>query len=440
MTKLLALLTVLYFIFLGASAHAGVWVNQHGWLDQAPRPENKTSLASYTYEDAYSDWVDTKLGVNFLAAETIPLKVLDCKQAVYLIRLGYAFHLKLPFVFTNRNGVLVSNDSTIPEVEKLPLNSTDPNNVYPRLFAFMSYVRDNATADHLGEDTYSIQVNTDNLRPGAILLMLAGPGINHSLTIWHAIKGIGFLDFIGGTDEPDVRSDIATRALYETIMMRPTATFWKPPRNGKPGLDGFRAWRHREIPIESEVGYDKKGEQYTDAFRTYTDSLSDSPTMHSWSDAVFFHLVSNLQPMDQINLIFKPLVYNVLENRKKYLNDYERDERPLVGHRCLTSAEYDKYTTGNARDPDIIGVFRGIDDFLARQKRNQYHDYFVKVMDEYLNSMAVTYDADTQGAIFYSDFKFKLLAGQVSSNPNDSLARKWGVINDGDLESTCPQY
>ena len=457
MTKLFSLITILYLIFLGATSHAAlnsgfddgsVWKNQSTWFSPAQRPSDKlnTSLfPTYTNEDAYSDWVDRELDVGLIAKPEIPIEVLDCKQAVYMIRLFYAWTHKLPFTFTNKNGALVGNDSKM--FARYSLGNA-------RFYAFANYVRENATAPNLGEDTYPLSIDVTHIRPGAVFLDLAGAGINHSLTVWHSFKGIGFLDFIGGTTDPDLRSDIASKNLYESIMLRPDFTYTVK------GKGGARYWRHREkFPTskdeESEEGYSV--EQFNDqptnnqgqpGFLYYTDAQSATPVIHRWAEAVFYHLASNYEPADQIRYVFKPLVENVLNNRRIALLKVEEVKARMSPNSCMNAQDYENYTTANARDPDIIGVFNAIDDFLARQYQlgSRYYPQYVQAMNGWLSSNGINYLADNQtpdanhGAIFYQDFKEKLLSGQVSSNPNDSLDRKWGIINDNDPESTCPRY
>ena len=127
---LLALLT-----FLPSTASADVWAEENQWDD--------------LWEGRYRQWVRTNWKDDIFMDPSKPVYYKyenDCADAVYAMRLIFAFEHRLPFVINNRDkaGQVVSNR----------MKTWDNLSPPQRVRRFMDYVGDMHSSESLRTDSY----------------------------------------------------------------------------------------------------------------------------------------------------------------------------------------------------------------------------------------------------------------------------------------------
>lgn len=126
---------------------AAVWQHDHEWTEHD--------------ENAYAEWVKTKFNPEiFWRTGAYPNVSTDCADAVYGMRMIYAFENKLPFVIRSGGGFLSNETSRYDAIQ-------DPR---ARFRAFMKNVMDITNTTTLSDDTYPIEISREAITPGTMHL------------------------------------------------------------------------------------------------------------------------------------------------------------------------------------------------------------------------------------------------------------------------------
>lgn len=233
-------LLILFFLIslLSPNAYAEVWQANQNW--------------NSSWENEYQSWVNKNLTTQIFKDSKTLLSGLstDCADALYAIRILFAYEHSLPFVI-NAPDVLSSQMKTFGNNTSMFDSITDEKK---RVRAFINYIGDEVGADSLIKDTFPVKIKEIN--SGIIYrvewqLMGMGKYNQHS----YIIKG-----FDSDHELVYYYSDAPRKIrTLEVNVKYPRFEFGYAPF-------GYRRWKHPEhllIPeaqIPTEAGYSR--EQY----------------------------------------------------------------------------------------------------------------------------------------------------------------------------------
>lgn len=233
-------LLIFFFVFslLSTKVHAEVWQSNQTW--------------NAYWENEYQSWVNKNLTTNIFTDSKTLLSGLstDCADALYAIRILFAYEHSLPFV-VNAPDVLASQMKTFGNDTSMFDSITDEKK---RVRAFINFISDELGTASLIKDTFPVKIKEIN--SGIIYrvqwqMLGMGKYNQHS----YIIKGF----------DPDREliyyySDAPRKIrTLEVNVKYPRFEFSSAPF-------GFRRWKHPEhllIPenqIPAEAGYSR--EQY----------------------------------------------------------------------------------------------------------------------------------------------------------------------------------
>jgi len=425
---LLSVLVLANVSTFGERAHGAVW-ETHGrkWSDLAiMNPDKKTYVEGYTWDDVCSDWIREKLDIEIFNTTRTPFQeVPDCGKVAALIHLQCAIEFHLPYALHGKKEF--SNNMTRYD------SIADPK---ARIWAYMQFVNKNSSADNIPEDTYAVDINRSNVRPGTIALFLKGAPLNHTLTV-KEVSPDGDLTFINGTHETEeAKQKILTRQLFMTYGIESDAAPFKPNR------DGLRNWRHYDeqlgayIPLKidkdgnpSEKGYNPN-KQFSQEFKFYADKNDQTPRLHTWQQAAQHAIQEDEGNIgDRLDELQKAAC-GLMTNRARVVLDGEdvlQDLKKSHKANSLDPIKYDGYFT-RQRDSNITDRLRELESLLAAlpDGYNQ-KPYFLKDRKDSFSSCEVSYGHNLEQIINLAQFEEALFNGVVSSDANASLEQKWGL-------------
>lgn len=410
-TVIFALICALTFgitLFRPALASAAVWTATQSW--------------SPSQEAAYQNWVRTSWTKNVFDNEG-PLQgvVLDCADAVYSMRLLYAYENKLPFAVKDpSSNRIISNDMN-------RFNSISGADQRFRAFALFLY--DVLGTSTLNEDSYPVAMNRGAVHAGVFLK--TDKASHHSWTVQDIDRaGIPYLLF-------------ASRPARTTLLDRhyyPTAGFlWgqqdaegnqissalQIPGDIKSGA-GFRMYRYAEDLLKPEwqvPGYS------TEQFQM---------NMISWAHAMQRALQVSAETSEE-------RVTRLIGEACKEASDRVSVVQAAVraqGSQCFNASQYDDYSTPS-KDSRSVGVFRELalaassSSNLSTSTRARAQSIVGGSDDGSYCSLKIS----SSERLSLGRAVSLALRGKWSSNPNDTLRARWGLESSPSARAAaCPTY
>lgn len=416
----------------GTTSKGAVWETRKNpdgttvkWSDPSIQNPDGTFFKGYSWDDACSDWIREKAGVNIF--DRIPFKrIPDCGISANLLHLKCAMEFNLPYALNGKkafsNSVTRFDQIKDPEARKL---------------AFLIFISEQPTAgsESIPADTYPVKINTSNVRPGTLGLFLdtRGPPDNDTYTAI-SIGPTGVIKWIKGTSN----SQSNTLFLAQSISGEPN------PKRVAKGVwkDGIRNWRHYDetrgayIPLSEEKGYDEI-EEYSDAFRFFADSKNSTATRHTWEESIE-HAMQKYEGdvADHIEEL-QTASCGLMVNREIVVSQGEA-KRQQLGR--LNPVQYDGFFTPK-RDSNITDRLMMLKNFLvatghAKLVNGKWipieGDQFIDYRDWYFAQCAFAYGDGAGQNINLAQFQELLLpedgsASKVSSDANQCLDKKWGM-------------
>lgn len=406
MTKQVSV-TMLFLILLGFhTSYASVWQDTRSWT-----PE---------WEQQYSDWVRDSFNEDIFTSGPYRDMATDCADAVYMARIIFAFDNKLPFVIKDSTGGSnrISNQMTRFDSTANPVQ---------RVRKFMAFVADVTSTKSLPNDTYPVAISRDYVRPGTVW---SRPRITKA-NIWDRITGrtvnedpghaelvkevsdTGAVYLIGSTVPKAVRKMNTTSSLV--FMPVETST-------------GFRNWMQPNDynqNVNALPGYSL--EQFNIGRGT-----NDNRTLNIWTAEVQNRLALRNETKDETVSRQIENVCNLVNARVDVIGKSE-NRRASLGGACMEAGDYDSYSTPS-RDKRIVTTLKqllktgGGFGFTATQRIKQLQPQF---------AACPAIEVAPGVLISLYDFSLAALKGEVSSNPNDSFAARWGLAPS---TSKCPKY
>ncbi|MGE5085648.1 MAG: hypothetical protein ACM3MG_05060 [Bacillota bacterium] len=400
---------ILGALLLGASlTQAAVWHETQSWT-----PE---------WEQRYSTWIQNNFNEDIFIAGNYKGIPTDCADAVYLARLIFSYENRLPFIIKDSTGGSgsISNQMT---------RWDDTTDSLQRVRKFMLFVGDITSTKTLPNDTYPVAINRDNIRSGTvwsrpritknnIIRRVIGGNVKEDPGHAEIVKDVtmtGVINLIGSTVPKDVRKLNSTSSLV--FMPIESST-------------GFRNWKqpsYYSLPDTSLPGFSL--EQFNDLGK----GGMGRRKLNNWINDVQGRLAITAESKDENIARQVGNICNLVNSRVDIVQKSELYRQKLNG-RCMNADEYDSYSTPS-RDKRIkttvkqlIGV-EGGSGITAASKAKSLKPVLSNCPDI---EIAPGYK------ISLYDFVIALLKKDISSNPNDSFAARWGL--ESSSSNSCPKY
>lgn len=414
-------------LLLGFSAHAAVWTETNSWGPNA--------------EARFSEWVRNNWTVDFFARQTRNGRPnpyyglrLDCADTVYAMRIIFAFENRLPFVMQDptASGRTISNR----------MSRWDGQSETARIRGFLLYMFDMASTKSLPNDTYPVAVNNRAIRAGSLILTTT---VNHHSWTVKEMMSIGvphlvFNSTIGAGSGP----------MLQERRSWPNPE-WVFEGNYSPsGNAGFRYWRPAAYigrPVWEVPGYSE--EQYQIGLR-------------GWVQQVQSRLATRTEGDDQMVGRMLHTICQGFTSRVPSVNDGLRALARTNG--CMSSADYDTYSTPS-RDQRVFDdmmalrrAYRQIIDRNGGAKLSAENARRLEKIFPFIRSSAAVetanmkYSPNSRNSVCtveylsgrsmdIAEFKRRMFAGNISNNPNDSGAYRWGESRGpSERARSCPSW
>ncbi len=399
--------------------HAAIWENQNQW--------------NADWEDRYSDWVEHRFHKHFFTQGRYANTPHDCADSVYFPRLIFAYENRLPFVIRDPRfgqqkvvgaqlGLYQENYGKSPyaTVRKFISNDFEYYDEMPeedRVRFFMKFVGDVVGSNSVIADTYPISLDRKWFRPGVIAAL---PRLKSTS------NGAFFRDEAG--EESPGHSQMVIRVdekgvihyLKSTVpakiqeLQETTINSFVPSAKG----GSFRYWKqpqHYGQPDSSLPGY---GEEQFHLVGVFEDEMQK-------------RLASVRETTDQKLNRYAQEVCHQIEQRVGIVDEAWRFKQ-RIGSRCMDYGEFDSYSTPS-RDHKIEKSLR----YLVRVATGSENGP-VSAVARHLDRACGKIQYLPGKSISAARFSERLLAGSVSSDPNQPPAVRWG--DEDPQHSDCKQY
>lgn len=405
-------------VFSPNDARAAVWEAQTEWTQ--------------AYEDAFPKWVEENFHKDVFhnpEEKTIFGLALDCSDAIYAMRILYAYEHKLPFVINDPTGKrrTLSNDMAKwdgyrPTLREELDDGTWRNYQGPeytesdKLRAFLEYVSDVTSTLNLVTDTYPVAL--DDIRPGDMFLLPR----NHAYIV-------SKIDDTGAMTTLSHSSPRAWRVMAEIN------DFPAEIPQDKKRHDGYRRFKpveHLRTPAEKvpgasteqwEIAASLGGSREAFALATQNALSTIQETLDAKASRLFTSLCD--YTMQRVEIVNHGL--NYLER----MGDN-------AGRKCMSIGEYAEYSTPG-RDAKLTGQFRLLN-ALRNDPEWNASNFPAKAAIEAIFSDDDTMSEEELGRFCTVPFDIRggrnmtlrellrgLDAGRVVSDPHAPLDERWGL-------------
>jgi len=397
--SLLKVILAFSFLIYGSTASAMVWKAENTW--------------DAVWEKRYQHWVKNNLTEEFFMNEKAPIYYKfshDCADAVYAMRLIFAYEYKLPFVIHNpsKRGRMISNGET--RWDKLPEAK--------RVRKFLNYVADMTSTRSLARDTYPIAL--DDIKPGDIYV---APNA-------HAYQVVNITD----TGVAEVMSSTTPKAP-RFLSRIPSFPFYVP-EDIKGKTDGYRRFiqpQNIRKSLKKQPGYSE--EQFTIAksvgydYVRFTDIIASAlgKKKEKTDEKTFRLLISMCMYANDRGVFVYEALYKLQEMKKK-------------GRKCMTRQEYDNYSTPS-RDRRLKAFFNAVKNHYEKDPKYKHwtqpqqwaktlfsvkepRPAEVKKLNEFC---MVQMSFGSKYYISLRELRQNLAAGKVISDPHAPLEYRWGA-------------
>lgn len=374
---------------LAATTQAAVWSNKNQWNDQ--------------WESRFGAWVSKSFsGDIFLKGKYAGLKH-DCADAVYFARLIFAYENALPFVMQDPSspGRLISNDTT----------AFDHQPQGQRLRSFMNFIGNQASSNTMMQDTYPVRLDRQWFRPGVVAALprhyksgAEQPGHDQIVT---RVDNTGVVHYLKSTVPAKVQ-----RLEYTTLSS------FIPSSGG----GSFRYWKQPQHYGKSDSSLPGYG---TDQYRLRNDNEG------IYNDELQNKLAVAEEGKNQkLGRLSKEICAQIKQRVPSVAEALQFKNK--IGSRCMNYEEFDAYSTPS-RDSKIKKALHYLV-YTATGSETGRIDQAAKHLNQACGS--IQYLPGKQ--ITAAKFAERLLAGMVSSDPNQPAGARWGDQNP--VDQGCKQF
>ncbi len=408
MTKMLSSVVLGALLFGATLSHAAVWQETQTWT-----PE---------WEQKYSQWVQNEFNEDIYMTGNYKGIPTDCSDAVYLGRIIFSYENKLPFVIKDSTG-----GSSRLSNQMSRFDSTGDS--LQRVRKFMNFVADVTSTKTMPDDTYPVAINRTYIRPGTVW---SRPRITKD-NIWRKIIGgsvkedPGHAEVVKEVTETGVVNLIGSTVPKDLRMLNTTSSLVFMPIETS---TGFRNWKQPSFysqAVESLPGYS------LEQFNTLGKRDDGRRNLKDWTSDVQDHLALREESKDEEVIRQVANVCSLVNARVDIIKKSEA-RRAALGGQCMNAGDYDSYSTPS-RDKRIKTTLKQIIDTAGGYGLTSAQR--AKKLKPALDSCPDIEITPGQKIALY-DFSIAMLKNDVSSNPNDSFAARWGL--ETPPANKCPKY
>ena len=376
-------------------AQGAVWIERYSWDD--------------AWELRYSQWVQDRITLDAFTENSAlfqgsgPDFGLDCADVMYAMRAAFSYFHGLPFAFHRKTDARLDSNRTTRF-------DAISNQSHQRFLAFLRYVIEMGSTYTLRMDSYPVEITPRAIVPGSFFLIYAPqrkPELRHTKPVVRNLD-IGSLVFFESSH---------ARARHRLELKEKVGLpYWQPDNN-----DGFRRFRRMDrggsmVPAERHPDYNL--EQYGPAF--------EAGPHASFKQKVRQRLISGSAASEEALLSEEvESVCADLRERAWLVQEaaaYVVQNGPISKNTALD----DIYSTP-ARDHIIATALRGIRTLpLPREVINAS---LQGCRVEILPGIVVP----------LTELEPLFLEEKISSDPNDSPEKRWGVSSYEPEENQPPQ-
>jgi hypothetical protein len=358
------------------SLQAAVWTNKNQWDER--------------WEQRYSDWVANKFHAEIFTQGPYAGIKHDCADAVYYARLIFAYENQLPFAAA---GGQISNSTD--QFDALPAKQ--------RLRRFIDWVGNSVGSVTVMQDTYPIALNRQSFRPGVVAALprrmkdgSEQPGHDQIVT---RVERNGVIHYLKSTVPAKVQRHEQT-----------TLVSFIPERQG----GSFRWWK--------QPGQFNQAERHLPGYGTDQYSLP-ADSEGSYADALQQKLALEAEPKEAKLARLSGEICHQVQQRVPIVDEALVFKRK-IGSRCMNYEEYDAYSTPS-RDGKIKKALAHLL-LTATGSDTESKSGAIDSIAPYLNQACGSIQYLPGKQISAARFAQRLLDGQVSYDPNQSAAARWG--------------
>lgn len=413
---------------MGTKVNAAVWTDVNQW--------------SPDWENRYSSWVKNEWNKYFFSRQLLPngqsnpyygFRV-DCADAVYSMRLIFAYENRLPFVIKDPtySAARISNK----------MSRWDHRREIERVRSFLYYIHETTSTRSLPGDTYPVAISRKTIRSGGVLATTA---VNHHSWTLKEILPIGVPYLV-------YNSVVGSHSGF-TMQERKS---WPNPNwvfegdfSSSSGA-GFRYWRPASSlskPVWEVPGYST--EQFQIPLSKWTKTLQSRLATHQEDDtSMITRLVENVCVgfKDRVSYVNEALSYKRQYPSCMYYEAFDiysspsRDER-IFDDLLLLRRTYKEILQRNngqnltaSQKAELTKIFPYINQSASSETRQMQPQ---SITDD--SVCVVNYLSNR--TMDMAEFKRRLFAGWISNNPNERGEYRWGVLRGpSDHARYCPSW
>lgn len=405
----------------GLSAQAAIWDAQAEWSD--------------AHETAYAQWVRESFDKDFFHKPEVKTTfglALDCSDAIYAMRIIYAYENKLPFAINDPTGKrrTLTNEMTRWDGYRETLREELDDGSWrsykgpeftetDKLRAFIEYVSDVTSTLNLVQDTYPVAL--EDIAPGDMFLLPR----NHA----YIVKDI---DETGAMTTLSHSSPRAWRVMAEINDFPAEAPVDSRKR------DGYR--RFKPISMLKKNAMDVPGasdEQWTIAAKLDGDREAFALATQTALASIKEDLPAKAGRLFRSMCDYAVQRVEIVNHGLNYLARMEDNN----GRTCMSTGEYGEYSTPG-RDKKMTAQFKFLNamrsepewasaDFAEKRVIDAIFSDDRTMTEEEIGAFcAVPFDIQGGRNMTLRELWRGLDAGRFASDPHAPLDARWGLSAD----------
>jgi hypothetical protein len=407
-----------FILFFSVSvSSAAVWQSTNTWTQDS--------------EKQFADFLQNKVHADIFINPKSPFAGIstDCADAVYALRVIFAYENKLLFAMRDPTGGGRMITSEMNRWDNLPADK--------RLRSFISFIRGVGTTGSLADDTYPIQINKNYVTPGVVYLntTLSGiPDMGHAEYVQN-IDVTGYLSFLSSTVPSAIRKLNLT--MVNTVA----------PQNVDGGFRRFKQPGDYKKSNKDLPGFSLEQFHLAD---WAPNKLSARVDIFNWHEAIRNRLRDRVPTLNESMGFLTENICNMLQARVSIVKA-GWTQLQSRGGRCFADSgeDYDNYSTPE-RDTRIFDNYALLEELLKiqdpRNKRDQIIDmvrsrsgtgsspisprakneaYDMTKAKSLLEGCRVEYSPGQ----FLNAFELYAItkSGHLESDPNYKISVRWGA-------------
>lgn len=401
-----------------------IWAAQFFFIQNAYSqvwPHHPGLKWNQNFETLYSNWIQNQIEENWLLSDSNPLSKLsyrvgsklqatDCADFAYVLRLYFSSLHGLEFSIANSNIKISSLDKRFNHIKDLS----------KRLRAFAELIIAHVDTSTLNDDTGLVPLQAPHLRPGVIVL---ADRYRRHTWILKSVSMTGMPHLIYRDMDDSYR-------VFRSYYFPPVESIFTKGYLSHQTGGGIRAFRWPE----------ELGKSHDDLVKSTQDRFSNDQYRISISQLFTKAIEANRKAPASLNEDIMNRLDDLCSKVRERTNIVTDAAHLKFSKGKISGLEFDRLSTPS-RDRDIRSRIHEIDQLIAKhhsklegqvriaaasffENTSSTNTYCLVAIGETSDSAGRTRDfAESLGAIAA---RFRSV-GQISSDPNDDLASRWGL-------------